>query len=81
MNRRSVSTSARRSVRFSNRSPVSPSGSTTSRTLKLGPFGSFGTTNGAYRAPRKFGPPDRDMLGMLKYGGSPAGAPLSEAAP
>ena len=43
-------------------------------------FGSSGTTNGAYFAPRKFGPPERDMLGIEKYGGSPPTAPRSCAA-
>src|SRR5262249_58631521 len=65
--------------RSSNRSSVSPSGNATTRTLNPWRFGSSDTTNGAYFAPRKFGPPDRDMLGMLKYAGSPAGAPFSHA--
>src|SRR5262245_3999384 len=79
MNRFRLSTSLRIPVRSSNRSPVSPSGNATSRTLKPALFGSPPTTNGAYFAPRKFGPPDRDMLGIEKYAGSPAGAPFSHA--
>ena len=38
-----------------------------------------GTTNGAYFAPRKFGPPERVMLGIEKYGGRPPVAPRSLA--
>jgi hypothetical protein len=40
-------------------------GSTTSRTLKPAVCGEPPTTNGACSAPRKFGPPERDMLGMV----------------
>src|SRR5688572_6700743 len=79
MNRFRLSTSFRTPARSSKRSPVKPSGRATSRTLKPLRFGSSPTTNGAYFAPRKFGPPDRDMVGMLKYAGSPAGAPFSHA--
>src|SRR5215213_1814295 len=79
MIRLSVSTSVRTPARSSKRSPVKPSGIATSRTRKLPLLGSSPTTNGAYLAPRKFGPPERDMLGMEKYGGSPAGAPFSDA--
>jgi hypothetical protein len=79
MKRLRLSTSLRTPARSSNRSPVSPSGSATSRTLKPWLFGSPPTTNGAYFAPRKFGPPERDIDGMEKYAGSPAGAPFSAA--
>ena len=44
---------------------------TTSRTRKPSRFGLSGTTNGAYFAPRKFGPPERDIAGIEKYAGRP----------
>ena len=47
-------------------SPVKPAGKATSRTRKLLRLGSSATTNGAYFAPRKFGPPERDMRGIEK---------------
>src|SRR5438270_7145404 len=73
------SSSARRSRRDANRSPLRPLGSATSRTRKFAWFGLSDTTNGAYLAPRKFGPPERDMLGIEKYGGNPPFDPRSDA--
>src|SRR4051794_16923717 len=65
------STRPRRSRRPSNRAWSTPSGGTTSRTRKPSRFGLSGTTKGAYFAPRKFGPPERDIDGIEKYEGRP----------
>src|SRR5262249_45831310 len=74
------STSARTSRRSAKRSRVRPCGKATSRTRKPVWLGSSATTKGAYFEPRKFGPPERDMVGIEKYAGSPAGGPLPAAA-
>src|SRR5687767_13219492 len=71
--------SRRISRRSPKRTPDNPAGRATSRTRKSELFGLSSTTNGAYRAPRKFGPPERDILGIEKYAGNPAGAPRSLA--
>ena len=49
-------------LRLENRAPSSPLGRATSLTLKDSWLGSFLTTKGACLAPRKFGPPERDLL-------------------
>src|SRR5690349_12184899 len=73
------STAARTSRRPRKRPSASPPGSATSRTRNDELLGLSARTKGAYFAPRKFGPPERDICGIEKYAGRLLAVPRSWA--